>query len=201
MLPRVITTRRRGLRVLDLELLPLLTFEAVRACGAALFTFAAFIAMSESPYNRERSDRTAEPGAKRSGATGSTLNKTDRPCDVGSARVWHSPEPDAPLRFAPGSAFVDPRRCEESVLLLKLCEDLALLVLVFPFKLRNLIVVVLLQQRQQTLMQFGIGKVVTCVRECLDGVVTHGAVIVIGNVGVGGCLITLTTTEKNFLHA
>jgi len=53
----------------------------------------------------ERSDHKAEPGAKRSGATGSTLNKTQRPCTSVVLFVAFNADPVAPLRFAPGSAY------------------------------------------------------------------------------------------------
>ena len=54
------------------------------------------------------SDRKAEPEAKRSGATGSTLNKKKRSCTSVCLFVAFNADPFAPLRFAPGSAFLDP---------------------------------------------------------------------------------------------
>src|SRR5687768_6575491 len=56
-------------------------------------------------------DRKAEPGAKRSGATGSTLYNTQLPSTLLLLVRGVQCDPVAPLRFAPGSAFLDPHRC------------------------------------------------------------------------------------------
>jgi|SRR5688500_6620665 len=56
-----------------------------------------------------RSDRKAEPGAKRSGATGSMLNTLNGRAPRFRLFVVGHADPVAPLCFAPGSAFLDPR--------------------------------------------------------------------------------------------